>query len=60
MQDKINSITELMEGRPLNKDWTFDAKDYFYPDLRKKKRPLFLQKMEMNLGENILASTSMH
>ena len=36
MQDKINSITELMEGRPLNKDWTFDAEDYFYPDPKKR------------------------
>ena len=37
MQDKINSITELMKGKPLNKDWGFNAKDYFYPERKKKE-----------------------
>ena len=36
MKDKINSITELMKGRPLNKDWTFNAKDFYYKESSKK------------------------
>ena len=36
MIEKINSMRELMEGRPLNRDWTLDAKDFYYPDPKKK------------------------
>ena len=37
MQDKIKSLTELMKGKPLNKDFNFDAKDFFYPEPKKKE-----------------------
>ena len=36
MIEKINSMKELMEGRPLNKDWTIDAKDFFYKEPSEK------------------------
>ena len=35
MQDKINSLTELMRGKPLNQDFNIDAKDFFYPEPKK-------------------------
>ena len=35
MQDKINSLTELMKGKPLNQDFNIDAKDFFYPEPKK-------------------------
>ena len=37
MQDKIKSLTELMKGKPLNKDFNIDAKDFFYPEPKKKE-----------------------
>ena len=36
MQDKIKSLTELMKGKPLNQDFNIDAKDFFYPEPKKK------------------------
>jgi len=36
MIEKINSMEELMEGRPLNTDWTIDAEDFFDKEPSKK------------------------
>jgi len=37
MIEKINSMRELMEGKPLNKDWTMDAEDFYYKEPSKKE-----------------------